>query len=110
MEQSHSRDRNRAAIALTHVDVYDRRGGAPGGAGAVQQEVPLECAQSRVASQKHRRCEVTDDDPDLHRLREHRLAHRSTPADRFVLAYCKPSSGLEPLTPLFTIGGLTPSV
>src|SRR6266571_8578804 len=47
----------------------------------------------------HRRCEVTDDDPDLHRLREHWLAHRSTLADRFVLGYCKPSSGLEPSTP-----------
>src|SRR6266540_2567388 len=47
----------------------------------------------------HRRCEVTDDDPDLHRLREHRLAHRSTLADRFVLGYCKPTDGLEPSTP-----------
>jgi hypothetical protein len=25
----------------------------------------------------HRRCKVTDDDPDLHRLGERRLAHRS---------------------------------
>src|SRR6266511_2592138 len=47
----------------------------------------------------HRRCEVMDDDPDLHRRREHRLAHRATLADRFVLGDCKPSDGLEPSTP-----------
>src|SRR6266516_4054882 len=89
----------------------DHRGGeTPGAADAFAVFVEVRCVLGMelddvprpdpvvIDVPLHRRLEVTDDDPDLHRLSEHRLAHCSTLTDRLCSAIASPH-GLEPSTP-----------